>query len=285
MQGYQEEIIDSIKGRIPKQVPKEWYSYKSLKIKKEDGEETKRNKEYNLKIAALKKPYFFIYNYDYLMSKYKKYIENCNNNCLIRFGLTVKELENKQEKTQDELAFIKYYYFRMPVSIAPSVMNRIAWRLEEKYEDIKLQINYDDFDTEIIKSGIKYKKSLYEQIDVIYKDYKKAVDRYMKENSDLKKDEKKEKRKTFLDEFRERVYEVCNNEKILCDIMIDLCYKQGNKQFVWDVCGDTIIENLLVKNNYIINYPVECDNGDVEWNGCNFKLIEQSVLKEEYINI
>ena len=31
MQGYQQEIIDSCKGIIPKQVPKEWYDYRSVK--------------------------------------------------------------------------------------------------------------------------------------------------------------------------------------------------------------------------------------------------------------
>ena len=33
MQGYQQEIIDSCKGIIPKRVPKEWYSYKAVKNK------------------------------------------------------------------------------------------------------------------------------------------------------------------------------------------------------------------------------------------------------------
>ena len=36
MQGYQQEIIDSIKGIIPKQVPSYWYNYKDVKVYHED---------------------------------------------------------------------------------------------------------------------------------------------------------------------------------------------------------------------------------------------------------
>ena len=52
-------------------------------------------------------------------------------------------------------------------------------------------------------------------------------------------------------------FKICNNEEQLCNIVLDLCYqKNTSKQFAWDVCGDLIIQRLLQKNNYIINYPV-----------------------------
>ena len=43
MQGYQQEIIDSIKGIVPKQVPSYWYKYKELVVKDTDDEKTKES--------------------------------------------------------------------------------------------------------------------------------------------------------------------------------------------------------------------------------------------------
>ena len=45
MQGYQQEIIDSCKGIIPKKVPKEWYKSETVRINEDDSEKVKKEKE------------------------------------------------------------------------------------------------------------------------------------------------------------------------------------------------------------------------------------------------
>ena len=59
---------------------------------------------------------------------------------------------------------------------------------------------------------------------------------------------------------------VCNNEEELCDLLLDYCYKyNGNKEILWNVCGETIIKRLM-KNNELY-YPVSDPNGDFEVQG------------------
>lgn len=283
MQGYQQEVIDSVKGCIAKKVPKYWYDYNELKIKSTDSLEIKEWKKKQLKLASYKKPYFFIYNYKHVMNKYKKYINNSNENSLIRFGLTLEELKNKENKSDAELEFLRYYDLLFPVFKNPSTMNRICWKLEDKFKDINLMTNSkNDFDINSIKLDYTYSKSNYNKIENIYEEYKNEVQQYMMTAKDLKKEDKKEKRNVFINKFKQKVYNVCSNEYALSNILIDMCYSDNNsKQFVWDICGKTIIEILLSKNNNKIHYPiiVEDEDFDFIWNGKKYKMIERIINK------
>jgi hypothetical protein len=278
MQGYQQEVIDSVKGIIAKQVPKHWYDYKALKIKPGDTEEIIEWKNNQLRLASYKKPYFFIYNYKYVMDRYKKYIQDSNTNSLIRFGITVDELYKKENKTEDELNFIKYYELLIPVFMSKSTMNRICWALEDRFKDVRLIITSSkQFDTSIMKSKYIYAQSKFNEIKEIYNEYKSDVRQFMITSKHMKPEEKREKRSMFVKRYKNKLYKVCGNKYVLSNILIDMCYSNNNsKQFVWDICGKTIIENLLEKNNNIINYPIIVDdNEDFTWNGDKYKMIQK----------
>jgi hypothetical protein len=59
---------------------------------------------------------------------------------------------------------------------------------------------------------------------------------------------------------------VCNNEEILCDVLLDYCYKyNGNKEILWNVCGETLIRRLMEQNQ--LYYPARDANGDFEVQG------------------
>lgn len=281
MQGYQQEVIDSIKGIIPKRVPKHWYNYKTIKFKDSDTEEEKKWKEYQQKLLSNKNPYFFIYNYKNLMKRYKRYKKNNNTNCLIKYGLTVEELKQKKYKSEKELEFLKYYDLMMPVSIEHSVMNRICWALEHAYMDLKVKINGGDFDYSILKSNIKYNIKDKQALEMIYKRYGKDMRIHNATYKDSLKSEKNDNRKILLERYKKEIYSICNNEKIVCEILLDLCYRSNNgKQFVWDMCGDVIINNLLEQNNYKINIPiVTSEVTDTCWSGKYYKL-ETADIKE-----
>lgn len=284
MQGYQQEIIDSIKGIIPKEVPKHWYDYKSVKINEQkDSDEIKEWKIHNQKLLANKHPYFFIYNYPKLMKKYKKYIKDSDTNCLIRFGLTVEELENKENKTDEEMKFLKYYHLRMPVSNEKSLMNRLCWVVEDEFKDINLQINQPEFDYSFMKSGVKYLKKDKESIQNLYNQYKKEAKAYSINNKTNKVDEVID-RSILINKYRKEIFNVCNNEDMVCDILLDLCYNSnGSKQFVWDVCGDVIVKNLLELNNYTINIPTETNKKtNTYWQGKYYELTSTKISEGEF---
>ena len=266
-QNYQQNAIDKMKGILSKSMPREWYDYHSAK--------TVENKDFNINILADKKPYFFIYNYPYLMKKYKKYIGNANKNCLMRFGLTVDELINKTDKNEQESLFLMYYYRKMPVYLNKSTMNRICWKIEQEFDRYKDKIKNIQFDHTILMSnGGYYLQSRFNNIKDLYEEYLLITKQHTQTNHGKEdKDDKKIKRYAFIQDFKKRAYEICNNSEELCNIVVDLCYtNNSSKQFAWDICGDTIIDNLLTKSEYVIEYPIANDNGDIEFSGERFSL-------------
>ena len=78
-----------------------------------------------------------------------------------------------------------------------------------------------------------------------------------------------------LDEqwFLQKCLEVCNSGRVLCDILLDLCYQRsGTKEFAWDVAGYFIIANLIRRNGGRIFYPVRDAEGDIEYAGLRFSM-------------
>ena len=276
-QAYQQESIDKIKGIQAKQMPKHWYDYKCNKVKLEDSKEISEEKNKNIKLMVNKKPYFFIYNYDNLFNKYRTFIKNVKNNSLIKFGLTLDELKNKENKTEDEIKFLNSIQYKSPVFSNPCTMNKICWKIEDEFKDIKLKVNNSDgFDKEILKTKVKYDKNTYLEIENLYREYLRQQKQFgQTARYKLTKEEKDSQRQIFVENFKTKAIEMCSNSEILCNIVIDITYKGKNhRQFAWDICGEQIIENLLNKNDRKYKYPLQDKNGDIEWQGLKFKVIE-----------
>lgn len=296
-QAYQQEEIDKIKGIQAKVMPKEWYNYKYNKINTDengeiiDSKEVVAEKEKNIKIMVNKKPYFFIYNYDNLRAKYNTFVKEVENNCLIKFGKTLKELKENAE-TLEEKQFLLSILYKSPVFNNPCTMNKICWKIEEEFKDVKLKVKQDDknFNYQVYKTNRKYKKDTYEKINKIYKDYNKSkregvinVNNTMtgglegKDNMNIANS-----KQVFIEYFRTQASEICPNEEELTNIVIDLCYKnKNNRQFAWDLCGEQIIKNLLKNNNNTYTYPIKDNQGEIEWNGEKYSLTKLKMEEEQ----
>lgn len=282
-QAYQQESIDKIKGIEAKQMPKEWYDYKVNKILEDDDMKTKAYKNNNIKLMVNKKPYFFIHNYKQLMSKYRKFIKDTDNNCIIRYGCDIDELNSKDNKEESEIKFLKGIQYKSPVFKNNCVMNRICWKIEEEFKDVKLKIKENkNFDISLYKSSKKYKKDTYREVGLLFKEYKKQQKQYSQTiGIKASKEEKLLNRNTFVNNFKTQAEIICSNSEELCNIVIDMIYKSNNnRQFAWDICGETIINNLLNKNNRTYIYPVKDKDGDIEWQGHKFKMKEMKVKEE-----
>ena len=210
---------------------------------------------------------------------------------MIRFGLNVKELIEKEDRNEDEEQFLKYYYIKMPVFNNNSVMNRICWKIEKEFDGFKSIGNKEEdlFDSSILKSPTKYSKKRFTDIKIIYEDYNIKLREHAQNSSKSKidKDEEKTKRIVFKESFKKQAQEICNNEDELCNIVVDLCYKNNySKQFAWDICGDVIIKNLLIRNNNIVQYPIADDKGNIEYGGEKFSMFVKDLndldVEEEY---
>ena len=285
-QHYQQCAIDKAKGIIAKPMPKYWYDKSECNKLPDNTEKEKSFKELCLRIAAENKPYFMKYVYPDLMAKYKKYIKDTNSRCIREFKMSLEDLKGRKNKTVPEKTFLKNREMLMPVGENRCTINRIAWLFEDLFDSyISNYKTQKEFDYSVLKSGIEYNKNDYQKIKNIKSEYDETVKYYQKSANKqrLDREEVIANREMMLLKFRRKCEEVCPNETELCDIVIDLCYSSSrSRQFAWDICGEVIIENLLKKNDYSINYPVMTrQNGEFEFGGEQFIMRRKKIRKGE----
>lgn len=287
---YQQNAIDKAKGIIAKSMPIEWYNRASNKIEPDDSEKLIERKVFNNEIVADKKPYFMTYIYPTLSKEYKTYIKTSQKKCYREFAISIDELLDKKTSalTNDEKEFIKYYLPRVPVGTHNCVMNRICWKIEEQIDNLLKSIKYDDnYDYSVLKSDIPY--TYYQMMKI-----KKISDQYMERLKEYKvstlhnkfghyinqKDNISINKSNIINDFQRKFDEICIDDELKCNILVDLRYKknQDSKQLIWDICIQTIINNLLNKNNSTIHYPVACDSGDIMFKGNKFLLKEKKII-------
>ena len=269
MQGYQQEIIDSCKGIIPKQVPREWYDYRTVKDIDDDG--------YTLSLLANKKPYFFIYNYKHLRNDLKKHENDFEETCESNFGISLKKLIKKKDKTDEEKIFVDRYFNKMPVSFANSTMNRICWKLEEELDGLQKALKDVQFNTSIFTTDKKVSKKLYNQAQELYEDYKISVRKSIKRSGNKNKEEVIQSKMSLTFYYKEKMEELFNgNYELMTNCLVSMLYNNPvSKQFVWDLCGNYMLNKLSKDNENKINIPVEDEYG-IEWQG-----VKYSIIKEE----
>ena len=282
MQGYQQEIIDSCKGIIPKKVPKEWYKSETVRINEDDSEKVKKEKEHLKDLLADKKPYFFIYNYKHLANSLRDFNKRMSKDCDETFLLSPEELIAEKDKTDEEKEWLKYYNMENPISSYPSTMNRICWALEKAFDGILPALKDNGFDKSILLTDKKVQKSLLEQLEQLYKDYIFEIGNTKIINYvSLSRQEKELRRERIINMSKEKINELTlGDEEKGCNGLIQLLYdKPISKQFCWDMYGDYIVKKLLNDNNNKINVPIKDKNGEIEWNGEKYSLEKMEVTK------
>lgn len=276
MQNYQQNAIDRIKGVIARPVPSHWTSSR-LCTPSEDADECEiARKELEKRIAADKKSYFFIYNYSTLKQDYDKYMKNVRSNAVKRFGKTLDELRNCPNLTEEESQFLFFTDKFNPVDMSPGTMNRICWTVENELSDVSASVN-KAFDSSILRNTKPYLLEDYAKIAEKYVEYNSKVQLIIKKSTtnDVNDDDSDIEMIKIKDIFNEECHKICPDERVLSNIVVDVCYNTNkNKTFAWDICGEQIFKNVLDNNNHIIRFPVKDENGDIEYNGHKFKMIE-----------
>lgn len=273
-ESYQQNCIDRTKGIISKPMPDYWYNMSKNKVKSSDTPKEAEKKEFNASICANKKPYFTNYIYPNQMAEYNQYIKNTNQKCRMLYQMDVSELISLPEKNKEQNDFIYWYRLMLPVSDNNSTMNRICHEIEREFDGYASSVKASSvFDYSIMKSNVEYSKYDYNKIKQLYDRYiQRTVEYQIK--SKQQRLEKEETSIQFLmlrDEFKRECQSICPNEYELCDIILDMCYKSSHsKQFAWEICADTIIHNLLLRNNNEITYVYKDENGEISYCGEKF---------------
>ena len=242
-----------------------------------------KKKNFDMSIVADRKPYFMIYVYPHLKKEYDTYTKNADFKSTVMFGMHLEELASKQSLTKDEKEFIDYYKALMPVGINPCVVNRISWIFQNEFNGYLKRINSaSSFDYNILKSDTEYSQKNYNEIKRLFKEYLAKVDEFRKKSSVERIDDAQSERRNLVEIFKKECELICTNEDELCNIVLDICYKsESSKQFAWDICGNIFIKNLLKRNNYSLSYPEINNDGEFNYMGYWFTMVNVIIDKEE----
>lgn len=273
---YQQNAIDRVKGIICKPMPKEWFTRINVSelVRNNASEDEINRANYLNSICAYKKPYFMNYIYPQQKAKYDKYIKKTNKKCIEEFKTDIATLTLKENKTEKERLFIKNFIDYLPSSDNSCVMNRLCHAVEKHFDGYVSELKSNsDFDYTILKSDVLYSKSNYTKIKSLYKQYNDDILRYTQtyKQNHIDDDEKSTYFRCLTKYYKDECVKQCPDLDELCNIVLDLCYKNTNtKRFAWDMCGNQIIKNLLKRNNYIISYLTLNPEGNIEYCGQNF---------------
>ena len=275
----QQDAIDAAKGIIAKPMPVEWHdSHAVMRM----GDVDKR--DLYLRIVADRKPYFMKYIYPTLSKQYKDYIRKVNINTSRLFNKGIDDLihEDISKLTDREIEFLGYYEKLMPVGNSDCVMNRICHRFETEFDHVLANKEQQSFyNYESLSGNSEYTTYQRDRVWKLFREYCDSISRYMKvaDSQGDNKDSQIQALSNIKYEFLSECTSVCPNNQCLYDIIIDVAGKKNmTKKFVWDICGETILENLLEKNNYEIEYPIMSENGDIEFGGYRFEIAKREVV-------
>lgn len=246
-QHYQQLAIDKVKGIVAEPMPTSWYQLRDC------------DNDFDKSIVCESKPYFMKHIYSQVDTEVKNHDELFSCKSLCRVGKTLQELLEtpNEELTEEQRDFLSCYHSRLPILNNNCTMNRIC-RYMEKQLSVKVsECSSIPFDFTILKTDKKTPKDTQQSIEELYAEYKKRMTELMQTSSTIRLDKEDVKNcsQMFKRTFTNKAKEVCKDEEVLCNILVDLCYgstgrKKGSKQFAWDICRKQLIKNLENNRGY-----------------------------------
>lgn len=256
-------------------MPKIWYVYSENCIKDGDSDEVIAQKTLNQQLCAHKKPYFFGYNYPTLKQEYDKYVKETDEHVCSVTGKSIHDLlKNDANLSENEQKILDYYKKHLPLDISPSTMNRICWAIEDKFDNVDDFANVD-FDYSIYKAGIEYSIEDYELVKLKceeYKNKKRDINKKRFADFDDGEDDAADQLIKISNELEEACYSICPNEQLLCEMLIDICYRDGfDTGIVWGLCGDVLVDKIASKSG-MLSYPAQDSDGEFWCCGAQFSM-------------
>lgn len=230
-------------------------------------------------ILLNKHPYFFRYLYKETNNKIRQYITMQDNLCLHTYGISLKELMDSEEKTEQQQKFMDNYYLYMPVIYSNSTMNILCRYLEKFKREISQQVSIVD-QTDFYKI---YQNPNITYSNVTYKKIKNTVLEQLKEKQNGRSVgmytfelNNKEADNMYFDEreiLKAKFLAVSDNIDVIVNCLVDFFYKErikSKKDFLWFVFGDVMFENVQKNTQEKLYFPFENKNGDISYLGKRF---------------
>lgn len=257
-----------------------------------DNEEVVTKKKFMNSIVADKKPYFFKYLYSSSYYEYKKYINEKEKYCTTVFGLSLAELFKKESLDEKEKQFIDNYFKYMPLSDYGGVMNRICHYMEDNLKELTIDRNYrtPNYVINLLKTDKVIDEKKQAELEKLYKMYTKArkklkaqskgnVDTY--KHSNIDEEEEFNSIDQYCKYIRKKATLITSDKSELVNLAVDLCYvkhQQWSKDFVWNVFGDYLIDNIKLKKQDRVHLPILTENStDICYLGKYYKKEEINI--------
>ena len=279
----QQNAIDKAKGIISKPMPNEWYSNHAVNEMKNEAD-----KMLYKKIIADKKPYFMTYVYHSLRQEYVRYIKNTNKKAMILFGKSIDELSSMPEEmlTEGEKGILISHQILMPVLQNSCTVNKIAKKIESIFDStLSRRSLVGDYNYNILKSNNKeYSNTIKYGIRKLYREYILTLQKYKLNNNstNTSKSDSDSFNTTLKYFFKRDCLKKCSNEVLLCDVLLVECYRQEtSKKFAWDMCIETIINNLLKRNDNKIHIPFKSEYGEFEYGGDRYDIVQVNMPSKD----
>ena len=275
--------IDKAKiGKEVKGIPNIWIERQ--KINKDDNDKVKKEKEFLNSILLDRHPYFFIYLYKNTYYNYNRYVKSNDLSCRQKFGISLNELIDKEDKNDIEKSFVNAYNKFLLVINSNSVMNLLCKYIESIdfniKEKLKIKNNNDLYklyiDDSIPKNNNIYKKIL-KQYNSFMRELKDLNNMGINGSFDKLKynDESNEIIINIYDIFRNKMLNICSNALELTNYLVEIFYceyKNSNKDILWNSFGEYIFNNIKNKNDKPILFPVPSDKGNIIYLNKKYKL-------------
>ena len=146
--------------------------------------------------------------------------------------------------------------------------------IEDEFDGVDLFENVK-FDYELYKSGIEYSLEDYELIKLKcehYKQKKREINKKKFVEHEIEEESATDQIIKLNADLEESCFSICTNEQVLCEILLDICYRDNiDVNIVWNLCGDVIV-NKLANKSKMYSYPEQDVNGEFCYGGFRFSM-------------
>ena len=280
----QSREIDKTKlGRVVKGIPKVWVNRQQYLD--DDTPDARKRKEFLNACLLNRRPYFFKYRYREDRQKHRDYYARKNSMCLSKFGVTVTQLREKENRTPEEEAWLWEYYDYSPLIESDSPMNLLCRHLENVNFRVATKVKTSEhFDpSEYMSDGHEW-EDYYNDIVRCYERHKKDT-RSVFSSEDNNEAYAKKKERIMLS-LKQQFKFICPMDKIVADALVFYCYIQHpnvSKDALWALYGKILCKNAMKKTisrDAMFVWPEECayGEGDTTYLGKEYRLEEVEVL-------
>lgn len=275
--------IDRIKGVDAEGPPKDdWLKF--WPIDPDDDDITKEEKYYHNSLVISKKPYFFRYLYPELNQRYKQYENAYNEKAKFLFGIKLKKLLSKPDKSEEEKTLVKRYHKFSPLINTNCIMNTLC----REFEDIDFDINYDKNCVSALPYIEDYKcdASILKKVKSMYQKWNNRKSCALANSiyDDTESEECREVRMSIIDSILDDVKKDCDELELtpieVLTYVHELAksYSKFNYSFAWDILDEKILSCIDEQDALA---PVEGFGGS-EYLGRYYSLITIPKEKKNY---